>query len=126
MATDINDPIAWALDADGDREILATTGQRFTTGLESVKQNVETALKLIKGEWILDIERGVDLFTEGTGVLNTAFDKARVLKIYRDVIEQVPNVSEIITLEASYHNSSRTATVTFEVLTPFGAATGTV
>lgn len=126
MATDVNDPIAFALDANGDREILATTGCRFTTGLEAVKQNVESALKLVKGEWFLDLDRGVDLFDEDTGVLGSPFNEEKILTIYRDVIEQVPDVTEIITLTTTYEGATRAASVGFEVLTTFGTTSGTV
>lgn len=123
MATDVNDPIAWALDASGDREILATTGSRFTTGLEAVKQNVEAAIQLVEGEWFLDKERGVPLFTE---VLGVKFDKGGILTIYRDIIEAVPDVTSIVTLTATFEGSTRVSDLFFEVLTPFGPVSGTV
>ena len=122
MATAAADPIAWALDASGDREILTTTGCRFTTGLEAVRQNIETALQVVEGEWFLDLERGVPLYTE---IMGERFDKAKILKVYRDIIEAVPDVTEVIVLTASFNGITREASVYFEALTPFGAVTGT-
>lgn len=121
MATDVNDPIAWALDASGDREILATTGCRFTTGLEAVRQNIETALQLVKDEWFLDEDRGVPLFDE---VLGVKFDKGEVIAIYREQIETVPDVIEITKLTATFEGSTRVSDTDFEVLTPFGTVSG--
>lgn len=120
---DINDPIDWALDANGDLEIDLTNGQglRFTTGLEAVSQNINLAITLFKGEWFMDRERGVGYYQE---ILGHKFHQATVIEAYRIVIAAVPDVTEITKLTASFDGATRTVTVTWGVLTPFGTTNG--
>lgn len=117
---DINDPIDWALDSTGDREILATTGARFTTGVEAVKQNVRLAVTLLRGEWFYDLSRGIPM----AEILGKRYNQERTVEIYREAILAVQDVTEILKLTVDFTASTRTLVVYFEVLTPFGNTAG--
>ena len=122
--TDINDPIDWALDPlTGDRVITAAAGASFATGLTAVRQNVEGALSLIKGEWFYDLDRGVAFYQE---VVEKATTLARIKDIYREQIFTVQDVLEILTLTINFNGVTRTAAIYFEVLTTFGTTSGNV
>jgi hypothetical protein len=126
MATDINDPIGLAMDSTGDIEVLTTgagAGIRFTKGVEAVTQNIEAAVSLFRGEWFLDLERGVPYYQE---ILGQRYSQETVLTAFRDQILTVPNVDQILTLTSSFDGATRTTTVSFEVLTPFGTTSGSV
>ncbi len=120
---DINDPIDWKLDANGDIEILITRDEPviFTTGLEAVTQAIELAVTLFEGEWFLDRELGVAYYQD---VLGQKFSQTAVIATFRENIAAVDDVTGIVTLTASFNGVTREVTVTWEVLTPFGNTNG--
>lgn len=120
---DINDPIDWKLDANGDIEILIDRDEPviFTTSLEAVTQAIELAVTLFEGEWFLDRELGVAYYQD---VLGQKFDQTAVIATFRENILDVDDVTEIVTLAASFNAATREVTVNWEVLTPFGNTNG--
>lgn len=124
MATDINAPIGFALDASGDLEILVTgvgAGIRTVSGVEAVAQNIDEMLSTFKGEWFLDLGLGVPYYQD---ILGQKYDQERILNAFRTAILSVPNVTELSVLTSSYDGITRLATINWTALTPFGETSG--
>jgi hypothetical protein len=122
----VEEPVDLALDADGDLEIVQDV--RFTRGLEAVKQSIQIAIRLIRGEWFYDTTSGVP-YWERPGVpaadalLGQTYSDLKLLAAIREAILSTPHTVEIVTLSVTFDKPTRTATVVWSVRTTFGVAT---
>lgn len=105
-----------ALSDDGD--LLVEGGQlQLVRGIDAVRQAVACALQLWKGEYFLNVERGVDF-------IGRIFVKAPSLSVVRGelrkAIENVPAVLEVTSLELDFDAAERSLSVTFDASTDLG------
>lgn len=114
-----NDPIDFALDSDGDLAFPMS----LTRGIAAVAQGINEAVQLFRGEWFLDLERGIPYYQD---ILGQKFDRERVLFGFRAEIVKVPDVKKIESLTATYSGTTRIVTIAFEVLSIYGPVTGIV
>ena len=129
----ITDPIDWALDP--------TTGDfpagdiQETTGIAAVMQGATIRLRMYMGEWFLNLAQGVPYIERPDGsvtpdqaIMGQKFNKAKALRAFRDQllgnplngIAGVPGIIQLLALNVSYVNSTRTLTVQWQAKTAFG------
>lgn len=109
------------LELDSDGDLVVDTDAHFTTGMAAVAQGIRLRLQMFKGEWFLDLSRGVPYFTE---ILGAKFSQVRMREIFRAVIAESPGVDEIEALILSF--ASRRLEVTWRVRTSYGVTTDTL
>ena len=108
-----NDPLDLLRDDQGDVVIPL----QFARGVEGVKQLCQLAVLLVKGEWFLDLDAGVDYFGK---LLGQKFDAVTARAEFRTALVAVPGVAAVELLEATFDSSTRTLNVNWRVRTIFG------
>lgn len=108
-------PVDLALDPNGDLEV--TTDARFTEGLESVTQGIRVRIQKFKGEWFLDLLRGLPWYQD---ILGQKFSEIKTLSAFRTEILLTPGTLEITRLTAAFDRSTRVLDVDWQALTEFG------
>jgi hypothetical protein len=108
-----------ALSASGDYTFGQGTKNFLVNSPDAVAQAVITRLKLLAGEWFLDITEGTPYSTEvlGTGTRDT-YDEA-----VRDRILGTEGVLEITGYSSTYSGETRNLTVSATISTIYGETT---
>ena len=117
----------WASDpATG--ELLFVDGDIvMTEGVESIRQDVEGRLRLVRGEWFLSDsaseapEDGIPLFER---VLVKSPRPALIASVYRAAISATPGVNAVTSLEVKLNRAARTARVAWTATTDLGLIDG--
>ncbi len=109
----INDPIDLSIDSVTDDLIIPPV---FTTGVDAVKQQIERALAMFKGEWFLDLDAGTAWYQN---ILGHKFNEIDVHEAFRESLEGVPGVAEIVSMNITYNNSTRILDVDWKVRCEF-------
>lgn len=109
------------LSLTGDLDVQAGQLALVRDGI-AIAQAVGTAIKMVKGEWFLDLDVGLDY-------LGAIFVKAPNLTIIRakflTAILAVAGVLDVPTLKLSFDAAARTLAVTWAVTTDVGELSGT-
>jgi len=101
-----------------DDDILITNNSMtLTTGLEAIRQHLQTSLRLFLGEWFLDTTVGVPWFQQ-VFQKNTTF--VVVQQVLKDKILSVPGVLQLLKFDFDYNGTTREATLSFQALTEEG------
>lgn len=130
MARLIGDPVDIAVNPASDDLYLPL---RFSRGVAAVAQRVRIRMQFFRGEWFLDLDRGVP-YLERAGVpaaealLGQKFDAVKARNAYRDAITYLdsarripdPEVLGVPLLDVEFDSPTRTLRVTFQVTTIFG------
>lgn len=107
------------LDDNGDMTIGHGDADYLKDSPECVAQTVVTRLRLLRGEWFLDL-------TEGTPYVESVFGK-HTKDTYDFIIRQrvleTEGVTEIEEYESIYDGETRRLTVTIRINTVYGPAT---
>ena len=114
MALLESDPLDLKLDTDGDI-LIDGDGLQLVSGLEGVAQLCQIALRLFKGEWFLNLDKGMPWFQE---ILGEKFDEGLIRHRVTDVLLAVPGVKSIATLSVT--QSGPDILITSSVTTAFG------
>lgn len=102
---------------DSETGDIVTSGVQFITEREEVAQTIVTRIKLFYAEYFRDITDGTQWFEI---ILNKqAGPSARDAEIKRRIIE-TENVERILSFSSDYDITTRTYTVSTEVLSTFG------
>lgn len=117
------DPIDLLLDVNGD--IVIDTDLQWSTGLNGITQGIRIQLRLVKGEWFLDLDDGVPYYeregvTADEALLAGRFNEAKALAAFRAAILRAPGVNTITSLAVAFDGPTRKLTVTWSVRTKFG------
>lgn len=104
------------LDAGGDMTFGLQQSDFYRDVPEAPAQAVLTRLRLLRGEWFLDISKGVPY--QG-GVLGKYTSKSAD-PIIRDTILKTPGVSGIASYESSFNPDTRVFTIAGVVDTIYG------
>lgn len=107
------------LDENGDYVLGRGNGEFLVNSPETVVQAVTTRLKLIAGEWFLNVSEGVPYLTDILGYGN-------MLKYDFAIQETIKNTKGVSNIDqyASYYNSqTRKVTITASISTIYGATT---
>lgn len=112
------------LDADGD--VALDSDVYLTVGIDAAVQGVLIRIRLIRGEWFLDLDEGVPYF-ERDGVVDPSeallgqkFNDARARAAMLEAIEAAPGVAEVVHLGIRYDGASRKMLVEFQVRSDLG------
>ena len=85
----------------------------LTDNKQILKQALRQELKTFKGEWFLDIDKGLPYYQDILGQRNS-IDSVRA--IFIEAIKQVRGVKEIVDLELNLNGKDRTLDVSITVL----------
>lgn len=107
------------LDENGDYILGRGRGEFLINSPEAVVQAVLTRLRLIEGEWFLNVAEGVPYLTDILGYGN-------MLKYDFAIQETIKNTQGVSNIDeyASYYNSqTRQVTITASISTIYGTTT---
>ena len=107
-----------ALDTDGDYTFGKGSGNFFHDIAAAPAQACKTRLRLIRGEWFLDITNGTPYNSQilGAGMVSI-YDEA-----IKSVILNTPGVTGIIAYASQVEPSTRKASVSCTISTKYGQA----
>jgi len=108
------------LDDSGDIEIGTDGDLILVTGLDAIRQDLETRLKFFRGEWDLDTRLGIPYFDE---ILIKAPDLNVVRSLFRDAILSTAGVLRLTRLDLDYEGTTRTLSIRFDCQTTEGPLT---
>jgi hypothetical protein len=110
-----------ALSSSGDYVFGRGTGEFLLNSPEAVAQAVETRLRLMTGEWFLNLDEGTPYSTEilGTGT-QTLYDQA-----IQDRILGTQGVQSIDDYTSTLNSATRQLTVECTITTIYGQASVT-
>ena len=111
----LTEPIDLERDDDGD--LVLDSDLHWTHGIDAVAQGLQVRLQTWRGEWFLDLDRGIPYLQE---LLGHKFDEVRVRVAFRQEIAAAPGVEEILRLSAVFNRPTRELTVAWEVRTEWG------
>ena len=123
LRTDVQD---FKLDlATGDLDL---TGGRLnlSSDISGIAQGAYIRVKMIKGEWFLDRQKGVPYFkvtgvTEETAaLLGQKFERVKFETAIRTVLERAPGVVAVLLLEVTENKRTRRVASRWQLRTAFG------
>lgn len=104
-----------ALDASGDYQ-LGRAGIHHVDSPEGVRQAIETRLKLMEGEWFLDLTEGTPY---DSAILGVRTDNTRDLAVKMRILD-TPGVLDILSYYSDV-SADRVFTVSVTVATVYGS-----
>lgn len=107
-----------ALDDDGDLLIGPDGDLMITSGIDSIKSDLEARLSFWRGEWFLDASVGVPYYQQILGA--KAPHLPAIEATFREVVIQTPGVESLESMSLSFNAASRQLSVTFRASTIFG------
>lgn len=112
------DPVTNDLDVSGGR-------LHFSTGLQAVAQGVGIRVRMIRGEWFLNLLFGVPYLqgktvTKDEALLGEKFDRAKAAAAFRAVIAAAPGVIDVLLADVKFNPSNRKASLSWRVRCAFG------
>lgn len=124
MALLVTDPIDLKVDSNGDL-VFENGDIAWTSGLEGVVDQIDLALKDVRGEWFMDLDKGMPYFENDAlpasdALMAQVFDEQKALAAFRTGILEVVGVGEILFLAVDFNGASRKLEVEFRVRTVFG------
>lgn len=124
MALLSTDPIDLLLDSSGDL-VIQDGDLMFSSGAAGVAQAIRQVVLLVRGEWFLDLDAGLPYFERdgvpaSDAIMGQQFNQVHTESVFREAIETAPGVGEIVSVSASYDNSTRQLTVAWVVVATFG------
>lgn len=116
---------------DDEWDIVFDQGDfAFSSGLDGAVQDVLIDLQFIRGEWPLNLRKGIpyfdnDVVTERESLLGQKFEDRKWRNAFREVLGANDLIDEVLELGVDYDSSTRGTTVSFNADTIFGES-GTV
>lgn len=121
-----NDPVTLKFGTDGHLDVLAMGSRNaFDSGLTAVVTGVRTRLRLIAGEWFLNLDAGVPWY-ERSGVnpenviLGSKYDDARLRGPILRAILHTPGVIRVTALTIQFESATRSVSITWQARCAFG------
>lgn len=102
------------LDDNGD---VVLSGNAWAYDAEEVKTELNSTLRMFKGEFFRDVTKGVPWFES---VFEKGADLSIINAMLKDIILNVKNVDSIVSLSSNYDRANRELTVSCEILTTSG------
>jgi hypothetical protein len=93
----------------------------WVAGIDSIEQDIRTALLMFRGEWFLDLTQGVPYHQS---ILGQKTPLTVIREIFRTQLLTIPGVLAVLALEVSFKATIRKLTVTWKVSTDLGELTG--
>jgi hypothetical protein len=118
------DNVCRKLTADGDLDISAGRSQ-FLSGIEGFVAGVHARLRLVRGEWFANRQRGMPYrenayVPTSEAILGEVFDEGKVRSAYAAAIAETPGFGELLLMEIAFNRTTRRLTVTWSARTAFG------
>lgn len=112
--------MSWTLKLDSFTNDLKISGGKFLTvsGSDEVRQRVKVALKHYKEEYFLNVLNGVPWYSK---ILGTKGSYSYLSNLLRREILKVPGVIRIMTFDLKYNGSSRSYSVSTQILVQRGS-----
>lgn len=104
------------LDSNSDYTFGLGENQGFLTDTAAVAQAIKTSLLLFQGEWWLDLTTGLPLWQD---ILGSRNNSQYITLLIQDVINSVPYVKSITSIDTTFDSTTRAFTFTATVLTDF-------
>lgn len=103
----------------GSRELDLSGGQlHFVSGLESVRQDLETVLAFVRGEWFLEPDAvGIPIFDR---VLVKNPNLSYIRSVYAEALRARAHVTAVSELKVTLDRANRTLKIAFVVTTDLG------
>lgn len=98
---------------DKDDLVIKDFDLLLTNDKQILKQALRQELKTFKGDWFLDIDKGLPYYQDILGQRNS-IDSVRA--IFIEAIKQVAGVKEIVDLELNLNGKDRSLDVSITVL----------
>lgn len=98
--------------------VFGQGSQSFCTGIDAVRQLIQTRLQLVKGTWWRDISAGFDLYSI-LGASGSPENLAAADSKIRQVITGTDGVKGIVSFSSSYDPSIREYSYTAQVQTDY-------
>lgn len=97
----------------------------LSTGLPGVAQGCRTAVNMIRGEWFLDLDRGIPYFQRDgvpatEALLGQPFETTKTLSPFRDALAAVNGVASVDSVTATYDPATREVDIAWVVTSVFG------
>lgn len=108
----------WKSDPVTGELVIENGDIAMVSGIDSIRQDLEDRLSLVRGEWFLDATAGVPLF-ESVLVKNASAQA--IGSVYRKAILATLGVTGIQSLTAKIDRRARTASIDFVAETDEGA-----
>lgn len=93
-------------------DMTITDDFRFTTGMETVAQEIKLRLDATKGEWFADLDNGIDYHGE---ILGHKPSDERVSAIFRKALIETPGVDKVNKLIVNRDAATRLLSIDWEV-----------
>ncbi len=123
MALLIGDPVVFARDADNHLAFPLSLAR----GLDAVAIGIRTRLLMCRGEWFLDLDKGVPYLptedgtvTESEAILGQPFDPVKIRAALLELILETPGVLDVPVLRTQFDAAERVLTITWVARTRFG------
>lgn len=118
------DPVTIKTSAAGDI-VIANGRTSLAAGLDAAVIGATTRMRLILGEWFLNLGVGVPWLerpgvSAARAILGQRYNAAKLRSEMRRAILRTPGITEITRLEVSFAAATRTATVTWRARCVFG------
>lgn len=98
-------------ETDGDIYLTSSGDLAVVTGSDAVKQHIAQRLRFVRGEWFMDITRGVPYFFDILG--QKAPDLSNLSAVMKDAILGTPGVTGLSSFGLSLDRQTRELTLTF-------------
>lgn len=94
-------------------------------GLEAVAIGIRTRLQMCRGEWFLDLDKGIPYLpheglSEAIVILGKAFDPINVRAAFLREILSTPGVVDVPLLRMKFNSATRVLTLSWRAKTRFG------
>lgn len=124
MALLITDPVVFARDTN-NRLIFPL---RLVSGLEAVAIGIRTRLNMCRGEWFLNLLKGVPylptedgiIVPEREAILGQPFDGVRVRAAMLELILDTPGVLDVPLFRTQFDGAERVLSISWIARTRFG------
>jgi hypothetical protein len=126
MALLATDPVTLKMGADGKLDVLAMASSApFDRGLTAVVTGVRTRLRLIAGEWFLNLDKGMpwyerDGIDSQTVILGSKYDETTIRVPMLRAILDTPGVVEVTQLVIQFDPVNRSVSITWSARCEFG------
>lgn len=113
--------MTFAVNKNNDLYIDETGNLAIISGIDAVMQTCEQAAKTLRGEMLLEINRGIPMFeTAFNGVPNLIQYEAALRKIWREI----PEVKDITNLDIRVSDNTLSYSATIQTVNGQGAVNG--
>lgn len=101
----------------GDLRIVGTRLAKISAFGDAVRQAVQVCVRWWRGEWFLDVRRGVPYIE---AILRKGVTEASVRAVLKREIEAVEGVARVLELDVSIDRATRSATAVGQIETTEG------